>query len=119
MARESSRRQKLMHQALLKHQALIVTGPRGRRSLLIQSGEMSNPAEGAHRVTEYLEDGPSGHTTRKTITELAKELSRDLHPETIEPATEAEVMAWMSTPAFEEGTKRVLEVQRWNAGQRD
>lgn len=69
VSRESKSRQKRLHQALLRHPALIVTDRRGRRALLISSGEMSNPREGAHRVTILLPDGPQGHITRTSITQ--------------------------------------------------
>ena len=111
---DSNRRQKAMHQALLTWPALIVTGPRGRKTLLIQSGEMSNPEEGPHRVTLFLADGPEGHIARKSITRLAQDLSRDLFPTKIEPASEDHVMRWMSTPEYIEGAERVLEMQRRN-----
>ena len=109
-------RQKLLHKAMLEHQALFVTRSDGKRVLVIQSGEMSNPEEGAFRATEYWSDGPRGHTTRKSVMRLAQDLSYDLDPRKIEPASEAEVMAWMSTPEYEEGTKHVLEMQRRNSG---
>ena len=114
VGRVAARRQKRLHQALLAHQALIVTDGHGRKTLLIQSGEMSNPEEGTHRVTKYLEDGPEGHVTRTSITRLAQDLSRDLAPEKIEPASEARVMAWMGTKEFAEGSQRVFEMQRRN-----
>ncbi len=107
-------RQKRLHQALLRFPALIVTDRRGRRTLLISSGEMSNPEEGAHRVTMLLTDGPSGHITRSSITRLAQDLSRDLAPVRIEPASEDQVMAWVSTPEYVEGSEHVLEMQRRN-----
>jgi hypothetical protein len=107
-------RQKRLHQALLRHPALVVTDRRGRQTLLISSGEMSNPEEGAHRVTKLLKDGPEGHVTRNTITSLARELSRDLAPERIEPASEERVMEWVTTPEYVEGSERVLEMQRRN-----
>jgi len=111
-------RQKRLHQALLRHPALIVVDGTGRRTLLISSGEMSNPEEGARRVTMFHEDGPVGHVTRRSVTQLAGELSRDLAPVTIRPTTEDEVMAWMSTPEYTRGAERVLEVQRLNRGDR-
>jgi hypothetical protein len=110
----SKLRQKRLHQALLRHPALVVTDRRGRQTLLISSGEMSNPEEGAHRVTKLLKDGPEGHVTRKTVTSLAQELSRDLAPERIEPADEERVMKWVTTPEYVEGSERVLEMQRRN-----
>lgn len=110
----AARRQKRLHQALLVYQAIIVTDSRGRKTLLIQSGEMSNPEEGKHRVTKYLEDGPEGHLTRTSVTKLAQDLSRDLSPVKIEPASEQRVMDWMSTPTFTEGSEHVYEMQRRN-----
>lgn len=75
---------------------------------------MSNPSEGAHRVTMLLPDGPQGHITRKSITRLAQDLSRDLMPDRITPVDEDQVMAWVSTPEYSEGSERVLEMQRRN-----
>jgi len=114
VSRESKSRQKRLHQALLRHPALIVTDPHGRKTLLIYSGEMSNPEEGEHRVTMLLPDGPQGHITRKSIMRLAQDLSRDLMPNRIEPVDEDRVMAWISTPEYNEGSERVLETQRRN-----
>jgi hypothetical protein len=114
VAANSKHRQKRLHQALLRHPALVVTDQRGRQTLLIRSGEMSNPDEGAYRVTKLLPDGPEGHITRRSITRLAQDLSRDLAPDRIEPASEDRVMAWISTPEYAEGTDRVLEMQRRN-----
>lgn len=71
-------------------------------------------AEGSHRVTKLLKDGPEGHVTRKSITRLAQDLSRDLAPERIEPADEERVMAWVTTPEYVEGSEHVLEMQRRN-----
>lgn len=113
-SREASARQKRMHQALLKHQAFVVTGPNGRQTLLIQSGEMSNPHEGKHRVTMFGDDGPEGHITRTSILRLAQDLSRDLYPKAIRGATDAEVMEWMGTDKYKKGAEHVLEMQRRN-----
>lgn len=114
VSRDRKTRQKRLHQALLRYPALVVTDRRGRRTLLIRSGEMSHPEEGAYRVTQLLEDGPLGHVTRRSILALAQELASDLAPEKIEPVGDAEVTAWVSTPAYVEGAARVLEVQRLN-----
>jgi hypothetical protein len=114
ISRDRKTRQKRLHQALLRYPALIVTDRRGSQTLLISSGEMSNPAEGAHRVTKFLPDGPWGHVTRRSILQLAQELARDLAPDRIEPADEGRVLAWMSTPEYQEGAERVLEMQRRN-----
>jgi hypothetical protein len=75
---------------------------------------MSNPAEGSHRVTKLLPDGPEGHITRRSITRLAQDLARDLAPERIEPASEERVAAWVSTPEYAEGAERVFEMQQRN-----
>jgi hypothetical protein len=45
---------------------------------------------------------------------LAQDLSRDLMPNRIEPVDENQVMAWVSTPEYIEGSARVLEMQRRN-----
>ena len=114
VGRERGNRQKRLHQALLRHPALIVTDRRGGQTLLILSGEMSNPEEGAHRVTKLLRDGPLGHVTRRSVADLARELARDLTPDRIDPASDEEVSAWVSTPEYAEGSERVLEMQRRN-----
>jgi hypothetical protein len=114
VSRERKTRQKRLHQALLRYPALVVTDRRGRQTLLISSGEMSNPQEGAHRVTKLLRDGPEGHVTRRSITRLAQDLARDLTPDRIEPASDSEVSAWVSTPEYVEGSERVFEMQRRN-----
>jgi len=112
--REARARQKTLHQAMLRHQALFVTDRRGRTTLLILSGEMSHPDEGRYRVTKLLRDGPEGHVTRPTITRLAQDLARDLSPDYIRPASEEDVAAWVSTPEYLDGSERVLEMQRRN-----
>jgi hypothetical protein len=114
VSRDSKARQKRLHQALLRYPALVVTDRRGRRTLLISSGEMSNPEEGAHRVTKFLPDGPEGHVTRRSNLRLAQDLSRDLSPDRIEVADDDLVSSWMSTPEFVEGSERVFEMQRRN-----
>lgn len=114
VSREAKARQKRLHQAMLRHQALIVTDPRGRTTLLIVSGEMSHPEEGAYRATMLLRDGPEGHITRPTLTRLAQDLARDLFPDYIRPASEEDVAAWVTTPEYIDGSERVLEMQRRN-----
>lgn len=114
VALKSKARQKQMCQALLRYPAIIVTDSRGRQTLLIASGEMSNPKEGAHRVTMFLPDGPQGHITRKSILRLAEDPSRDLTPDRIEPASAEQVNTWMSTPEYVEGSEHVFEMQRRN-----
>ena len=113
-SQDAARRQKAVHQALLTWPALIVTNSRGKRTLLIHTGEMSNPEEGSHRVTLFGTDGPEGHIVRRSVTRLAQDLARDLFPAQIKPANEDQVMEWMSTPEYVEGAERVLEMQRRN-----
>ena len=114
-SQDAARRQKAVHQALLTWPAFVVTDRRGKRTLLIHSGEMSNPEEGAHRVTMFGADGPVGHIARRSLTRLAQDLSRDLWPARITPADDLQVMEWMSTPEYAEGAERALEMQRRNA----
>ena len=111
---DNAARQKAMHQALLTWPAFIVTDTSGRRTLLIHSGEMSNPEEGSHRVTKFGPDGPEGHIVRRSVLRLAQDLARDIYPAKLKEATEAQVIAWMSSPEYIEGAERVLEAQRWN-----
>ncbi len=114
VGRESKTRQKRLHQALLRYPALFVTDRLGKKRLLIVSGEMSNPSEGAHRVTMLLPDGPEGHMTRRSIARLAQDLARDLSPDRIEPASEEAVTSWVTSQEYLEGSDRVLEMQRRN-----
>ena len=65
-------------------------------------------------MTKLLPDGPQGHITRKSVTRLAQDLSRDLAPNRIEPVDDDAVTAWVSTPEYIEGSKRVFEMQRRN-----
>jgi hypothetical protein len=110
----SRNEQKRMHQALLKWNAIIVVDRHGKRTLLLRTGEMSNPEEGGHRVTLYAEDGPLGHLTRKSITRLAQDLASDLVPVVLKEAREDDVLRWMGTAKFEKGVEHVLEMQRLN-----
>lgn len=104
-----------MREALAAHDAVFITSG-DRRILLLKTPEMSNPEEGSIRVTQFDADGPIGHMTRHDIAALAKTLSEDWQPSKIEPATEAEVMAFTDTDRFREGSERVAAVQRANAG---
>ncbi len=61
-----------------------------------------------------MRDGPWGHVTRRSVAQLARELAQDLAPDRIEPASDARVMAWVSTPEYVQGSERVMEMQRRN-----
>lgn len=113
-AKQAARREPL-RKALTAHDAVFITTTHGRRVLFVKTPEMSNPSEGALRVTEFDEDGPIGHQTSDTVEDLTQELNH-WNPVTIEPATEAEVMAFMDTDRFRDGSARVAEVQRHNSG---
>lgn len=104
--------------ALEHHDALIITARGGRRILVLKTPEMSNPHEGALRITTFDEDGPIGHQTRATVAQLADEVYRDWHPEAITLASEAEVMAWTGTERFAKGAAAVAEMQRRNVRSR-
>lgn len=52
--------------------------------------------------------------TLASIARLAQDLSRDLSPDRIDPASEDDVTAWVTTPEYLEGSERVFEMQRRN-----
>lgn len=114
LSRQARRGQDRMQAALDQHDALILTARGGRRILVLKTPEMSDPAEGPLRVTTFDEDGPIGHTTRRSLEALAEDVYRDWHPETITPASEAEVLAWTGTERFARGAAAVAEMQRRN-----
>lgn len=91
--------------------AVIVTERGSRPELWILSGNMG-PDKKGHRVTYFGHDGPIGHVERDTLEELWDELYRD--GAVYRPVGDAEVIAWTSTPEFEEGAKRVAYVQALN-----
>lgn len=95
--------------------AIIVTGSDGRETLLIKSGEHSNPEEGAHRVSAFAKDGPIGHTTRATMAKLHEEVIYDYNPESVRAATDDDVMAWTGTAEFADGAAKVAEIQKQNS----
>ena len=111
----TERKHARMREALDTNDAVILDSY-GRKILLLKTPEMSNTSEGKFRVTAFDEDGPIGHTTRETIAEIAEEMSRDWNPKSITPASEEDVLAITSTERFAEGSRRVVEVQRANAG---
>lgn len=79
--------------------------------LAICSGDTAEP--GRVRVTYLSADGPRGHVTRRDLDGCIEHVA-DLCPATVRPATEAEVIAWTSTPAYLEGAERVETVRQWN-----
>jgi hypothetical protein len=81
--------------------------------MAIMSGELSDLASGNYRVTFFGPDGPHGHTTKKTKEEIAKAVL-DTMKQPIAPMTDAEVMAWTSTPEFELGTAIIAYMQAEN-----
>lgn len=81
--------------------------------LALVTGELSDPAAGAHRVTYFGTDGPYGHATRPSMRRIAEEIEDTLQPP-YESLTEDEVIAWTSTPEFIDGAKRVAYVQAEN-----
>lgn len=97
--------------AFAQSAAVIVTERGGRPELWILSGNMG-PDKKGHRVTYFGHDGPIGHVERDTLEELWDEVYRD--DARLEPVGDAEVIAWTSTPEFEEGAKRVAYVQALN-----
>lgn len=113
--KKSNARKAAMREALATHDAVFITSGT-RKILLVKTPEMSNPEEGAVRVMTFDDDGPIGHTTRPTLDKIADELARDWHPDTIEPATMAEVDAFTGTEKFAKGSAAVIAVQKANAG---
>ena len=113
--------------AFKKSPGIIITERDGRRSLVVRSGEMQNRGEGKYRATMFGDDGPRGHITKNSDKELAEELLHYFVATDVRPATDAEVMKWTSTPAFERGSKIVAFTQAANTlsyragktGQRD
>lgn len=108
-------RESMVRDAFGKSSAIILTTKDGDEKLAILSGEMQNTQHGKHRVTYFGKDGPIGHATRTSLSKIVEDVI-DYYPTNVRPATEAEVMKWTSTEEFEEGARRVAEVQRLNSG---
>lgn len=113
MKRERWERVEHVLAALDESPALIGTDGRGNVEMMIVSGEMQTPEEGAFRVTYFLPDGPRGHDVRDSIADIADLIASNRYV-SVEPATEDEVEAWTSTPEFAEGSKRVAFIQAIN-----
>lgn len=116
--RVAAEKKKPMREALAKHDALILQSG-DRRVLLLKTPEVADVADGAFRVTEFDADGPIGHTTRRTVEELADEMFSTWRPSTITPATDDDVLAFTSGERFAKGAAQVIEVQKHNTGKLD
>lgn len=108
-------RKRPMREALAKHDALILQSG-DRRVLVLKTPEVADVADGEFRVTEFDADGPIGHTTRKTVSELADELTDTWRPSTITPATDDDIMGITGTERFSKGAANVIAVQKHNTG---
>ena len=110
MRRVEQNRLAKITKAFKRSSAIIVTDAYNREVLLIKSGD---PSGKGFRVSSFGHDGPIGHVTRDTEAKLLEETARDHHGK-IRVATDDDVMAWTGTPEFEEGARRVAEVQKFN-----
>lgn len=99
--------------ALDQSAGIIATDRNGDRELLIVSGEMQTPEEGALRVSYFRPDGPWGHETRKDLKAIAAAIA-DHYYKTVRPATEDEVIDWTTSKEFVDGSHRVAFVQAVN-----
>lgn len=97
---EHGRRYGAIKKALASSPAIIVSQGR-HEQLLIKSGE-TRPGGLPWRVTTFMPDGPWGHQEYKDDAEIFEDLARS-HFDSVRPASEAEVMAWTSTPAYQRG----------------
>ncbi len=116
--RQRAERMRPMRDALATHDALILESGRSwnrRRVLVIKSPEVADVDAGSMRITEFDDDGPIGHTTRKTVDELADELTSTWQPASIRPATDEDMAAMMGSERFAEGAARVIATQKANS----
>ncbi len=79
--------------------------------LAICSGDPCEP--GKIRVSYFAPDGPRGHVSRRDL-EACIEHVADLCPASVRPASDAEVIAWTSTPEYVAGAEMVEQVRREN-----
>lgn len=80
----------------------VVRESHGRRELALVTSEMSNPEEGAFRVTFFLEDGPRGHRTRKTMDAIVDTILEEMtFP--LESASEADLLELQASATFQQG----------------
>lgn len=85
----------------------------GKRHLAIVSGEIADREYGDLRVTFFGPDGPHGHNTHRTMAKAAEEIERSFQPPYVS-LSDAEVIAWTSTPEFEHGSRVIAFVQAEN-----
>jgi len=83
-----------------------------RVEMAILTREMSNPEEGRYRMSFFLQDGPRGHETSSDVRKLAGTVASGMI--SVEPMTDAEVIAWTSAPAYVHGAKAVAFTQADN-----
>ena len=85
----------------------------GKPMMALVSGELADRAAGRYRVTFFGPDGPHGHNTRSSFEAIAEEIDSSMSPP-FTVMTEAEVMAWTTSPEFEVGSRIVAFVQAEN-----
>lgn len=81
--------------------------------MAIVSGELSDRAEGAYRVTFFGADGPHGHQTKDSMSKIAKAILEAMDGN-FAAMSEDDVMAWTTTPEFEVGSRVVGYMQAEN-----
>lgn len=116
---ELARRERLLRAARIRQvdeafaasPAIVTTDSRGRRELVIMSGEPGPP--GSMRVTYLAVDGPRGHFTTTSRRALLEHVA-DGYPTSARPATDEDVIAWTSSEEYQAGAARVAEVARAN-----
>ena len=108
------RERKLAETALRASSAISGHTQWGDPRMAIVSGETADREDGAMRVTFFGVDGPHGHVTRKTEEDIADEVRQVMVPPYV-PMTEAEVIAWTTTPMYEIGSRKVAYTQAANS----
>ena len=116
---ELARRERLLRAARIRQvdeafaasAAIVTTDSRGRRELVIMSGEPGAPR--SMRVTYLAVDGPRGHFTATSRRALLEHVA-DGYPTSARPVRDDEVIAWTSSDAYRDGAARVAEVARAN-----
>lgn len=106
----------VMRKAFEESAAVIVSWKKGRDELWILSRDTHPAAAGEEpgwRITRLGKDGPWGHDTRASKGELYK-LAAEVSPDRVQPATEAEVIEWTSTPEYERGAEWAGFIQAVN-----
>jgi hypothetical protein len=109
--KEQGKRYAAIKKAFSQSNAIIVTHG-GRPQLLVKSGETRIGGK-PWRVSTFMPDGPWGHNEYKDDHEIFDDLSRS-HYDSVAPASDDEVIAWTSTPAFQKGAAAVAMIQAEN-----